>query len=170
MRQGNGRRAVANEAKDGFTGHAALAERGGKPASADAASALVLAWMTAHGIATQGTVIENGSGLSRAERLPAATLAAVLQHAWQQPTMPELLASLPVAGVDGTMVRRHGDSPVRGRAHIKTGSLAGVASIAGYVSAKSGRRVIVVCMINHPNANDARGAFDSLLDWVYANY
>ncbi len=147
-----------------------VAERGVKPATADAASERVLAWMAAGGIAAQGTVIENGSGLSRAERLPAATLAAVLQHAWQQPTMPELLASLPVAGIDGTMVKRNGDSPVRGRAHMKTGSLAGVASIAGYVSAKSGRRVIVVCMINHANANDARGAFDTLLDWVYANY
>lgn len=147
-----------------------VAERGGKPATPAAASELVLTWMAASGIATQGTVIENGSGLSRAERLPAATLAAVLQHAWQQPTMPELLASLPVAGVDGTMVKRNGNSPVRGRAHMKTGSLAGVASIAGYLSAKSGRRVIVVCMINHANANDARGAFESLLDWIYANY
>ena len=147
-----------------------VAERGGHPASAAAASERVLAWMAASGLTTQGTVLENGSGLSRAERLPAATLADVLDYAWQQPTMPELLASLPVAGVDGTMVRRNGSSAVRGRAHIKTGSLAGVASIAGYVTAASGRRVIVVCMINHAHANDARGAFESLLDWVYANY
>ncbi len=147
-----------------------VAERGGKPASAAAASELLLAWMVASSIPSQGTVIENGSGLSRAERISAATLSALLDYAWQQPTMPELLASLPVAGVDGTMVKRHGESPVRGRAHIKTGSLAGVASIAGYVTAKSGRRVVVVCMINHANANNARGAFESLLDWVHANY
>lgn len=147
-----------------------VAERGGKPASAAAASERMLAWMAASGIPAQGTVIENGSGLSRAERVSASTLAALLDYAWRQPTMPELLASLPVAGVDGTMVKRNGESPVRGRAHIKTGSLAGVASIAGYVTAKSGRRVIVVCMINHANANEARGAFESLLDWVYATY
>ena len=147
-----------------------VAERGGKPASAVAASELLLAWMAASGIPSQGTVIENGSGLSRAERMSAATLAALLDYAWQQPTMPELLASLPVAGIDGTMVKRHGDSPVRGRAHIKTGSLAGVASIAGYVTAKSGQRVIVVSMINHANANEARAAFETLLDWVYATY
>ncbi len=147
-----------------------VAERGGKPASAVAASERVLAWMASTGLPVQGTVMENGSGLSRAERVPAATLAEILDYAWQQPTMPELLTSLPVAGVDGTMVRRNGDSAVRGRAHIKTGSLAGVASIAGYVTAASGRRVIVVCMINHANANDARGAFESLLDWVYVTY
>ncbi len=147
-----------------------VAERGGQPATAAAASERVLAWMAASGLPAHGTVLENGSGLSRAERVPAATLADLLDYAWQQPTMPELLASLPVAGVDGTMVRRNGDSSVRGRAHIKTGSLAGVASIAGYVTAASGRRVIVVCMVNHANANDARGAFESLLDWVHANY
>ncbi len=147
-----------------------VAQRGGEPATATAASARVLSWMAENGLPTGGVVIDNGSGLSRAERLPAATLAAVLQHAWQQPTMPELLASLPVAGVDGTLARRQAASPVRGRAHIKTGSLAGVASIAGYVSARSGRRVIVVCLINHANANNARASFDVLLDWVYANY
>ncbi len=147
-----------------------VAQRGGEPASAAAASARVLSWMTENGLPTRGVVIDNGSGLSRAERLPAAALAAVLQHAWRQPTMPELIASLPMAGVDGTLARRQAASPVRGRAHIKTGSLAGVASIAGYVSARSGRRVIVVCMINAANANDARASFDVLLDWVYANY
>ncbi len=147
-----------------------VAERGGKAATPAAAAERMLAWMVASGIPAQGAVIENGSGLSRAERLSAATLAAVLQRGWQQPTMPELLASLPVAGVDGTMVKRNGDSPVRGHAHIKTGSLAGVAGIAGYVSAKSGRRVTVVCLINHPNAYSARSAFETLLDWIYANY
>ena len=147
-----------------------VAQRGGEPASTAAASTRVLAWMADRRIPSYGTVIDNGSGLSRAERLSAETLASVLQQAWAQPTMPELLASLPVAGVDGTMVRRNGESPVRGRAHIKTGSLTGVASIAGYVQAKSGRRMIVVCMINHANANAARDAFDKLLDSVHENY
>ncbi len=147
-----------------------VAQRGGEPATPEAAAARVLSWMSDSGLSTQGVVIENGSGLSRQERLPAATLAALLQRAWQQPTMPELLSSLAIIGVDGTMARRYGNSPLRGRAHIKTGSLAGVASIAGYVQARSGRRLIVVCMINHPKANEARAAFDALLDWVYNNH
>lgn len=147
-----------------------VAQRGGEAATEAAAAERVMAWMADSGLTTQGVVIDNGSGLSRAERLPAATLAALLQHAWRQPTMPELLASLPVAGVDGTMVARHGDSAVRGHAHIKTGSLTGVASIAGYVTARSGRRMIVVCMVNDAQAGAARPAFGALLDWVYANY
>lgn len=146
------------------------AQRGGEPSTASAASARVLAWMASAGIDTSAVVLQNGSGLSREERMSAATLAALLQRAWRQPTMPEFLASLPVAGVDGTMARRFAGSPLQGSAHIKTGSLAGVASIAGYVTARSGRRMVVVCMVNHPNAQSARGAFDQLLTWVWENY
>ncbi|MCM0045040.1 MAG: D-alanyl-D-alanine carboxypeptidase/D-alanyl-D-alanine-endopeptidase [Burkholderiaceae bacterium] len=146
------------------------AGRGGAPATAEAAAVKVGAWLHAAGIDASTLVIDNGSGLSRRERSSAAALAALLQHAWRQPTMPEFVASLPVAGIDGTMARRFADSPLRGRAHIKTGSLADVASIAGYVTAASGRRIAVVALINHPKANEARAAFDRLLAWVYASY
>lgn len=149
---------------------ALAAERGGAPATTEAAALRVGAWLTASGIDTRSLVLENGSGLSRLERLPAATLALLLQRAWQQPTMPEFLASLPLTGVDGTMARRLQGTPLQGRAHIKTGSLADVASIAGYVTARSGRRIVVVCLVNHPRAADARAAFDALLDWVYRTY
>lgn len=147
-----------------------VAQRGGAPASADAAAARVLAWMAARSIDTAKVVLQNGSGLSRHERIPAAVLAALLQRAWRQPTMPEFIASLPVAGVDGTMARRFAGTPLQGSAHIKTGSLTDVASIAGYVTARSGRRIVVVCLVNHPNARQARAAFDSLLTRVWETY
>ncbi len=147
-----------------------VAERGAAPATAEAAVLRVGSWLTAAGIDARTLVLENGSGLSRSERASATLLAELLQRAWQQPTMPEFVASLPVAGIDGTMARRFAASPLRGRAHVKTGSLADVASIAGYVTARSGRRIAVVCLVNHPRAADARAAFDELLDWVYRNY
>jgi len=146
-----------------------VAERGGTPATATAASAKVLSWMSASGIDTTGMVLENGSGLSREERISALTLARLLQRAWQSSTMPEFMASLPLAGVDGTMSRRLSDRAVKANAHIKTGSLGDVMSIAGYVTAKSGKRIIVVCMVNHPNAGAMRQGFDQLLQWVYDN-
>jgi D-alanyl-D-alanine carboxypeptidase/D-alanyl-D-alanine-endopeptidase (penicillin-binding protein 4) len=146
-----------------------VAERGGTPATATAASAKVLSWMSASGIDTTGMVLENGSGLSREERISAQTLARLLQRAWQSSTMPEFMASLPLAGVDGTMSRRLSDRAVKANAHIKTGSLGDVMSIAGYVTAKSGKRIIVVCMVNHPNASAMRQGFDQLLQWVYDN-
>ncbi|MEO0314354.1 MAG: hypothetical protein RI928_810 [Pseudomonadota bacterium] len=146
-----------------------VAERGGAPATAAAASAKVLGWMSSSGIDANGTVLENGSGLSRDERISALTLARLLQRAWQASTMPEFMASLPLAGVDGTMSRRLSDRAVKANAHIKTGSLGDVMSIAGYVTTKSGKRVVVVCMVNHANAGAMRPGFDQLLQWVYDN-
>lgn len=146
------------------------ARRGEAPATTGAAALKVGAWLAGTGIDASTLVVENGSGLSRRERASASALAAMLQRAWRQPTMPEFVASLPVSGVDGTMARRFAASPLQGRAHVKTGSLADVASIAGYVTAASGRRMVVVALINHPNANAARAAFDRLLDRVHADY
>ncbi|MEY3570865.1 MAG: hypothetical protein RIQ85_985 [Pseudomonadota bacterium] len=128
------------------------------------------AWLDTLGVNSESVVIENGAGLSRKERLSANALSKVLYHAWHSPYMPEFIASLPIVGVDGTMIRTLKNSAVKARAHIKTGSLNDVASIAGYVKAKSGRWISVVCMINHAEANSARTSFNELLEWIYEHY
>ncbi|MES3013599.1 MAG: D-alanyl-D-alanine carboxypeptidase/D-alanyl-D-alanine-endopeptidase [Pseudomonadota bacterium] len=115
------------------------------------------------GSASAALVIDNGSGLSRESRISAQLLARLLLTAWASPVMPELIASLPVAGIDGTLKRSRA---TLGRAHLKTGSLRDVAGIAGYVLANSGRRYVVVAIANHANANAARPAFDALVQWV----
>jgi D-alanyl-D-alanine carboxypeptidase/D-alanyl-D-alanine-endopeptidase (penicillin-binding protein 4) len=109
--------------------------------------------------------IDKGSGLSREERISAACLARVLQWAWASPWMPELIASLPVAGVETTARRATGAA---GRAHLKTGSLANVAALAGVVHGPDGQRQIVVAIINHPlaNSDEARAALDAVLRWA----
>ena len=109
-----------------------------------------------------GLQLDNGSGLSRDTRLSAALLARLLQQGWSSPAMPELLSSLPINGLDGTL-RRSRATP--GRAHLKTGSLRDVAGVAGYVLSDSGRRYVLVAIINHPNANAARPALDALVQW-----
>ncbi len=113
--------------------------------------------------AAEGVVLDNGSGLSRQTRLTAQQLARLLQAAWASPVMPELLASLPVSGVDGTLTRSKAPP---GRAHLKTGSLRDVAGVAGVVLSSSGRRYVLVAIVNHPNANAARPAIDTLVQWV----
>jgi serine-type D-Ala-D-Ala carboxypeptidase/endopeptidase (penicillin-binding protein 4) len=110
-----------------------------------------------------GLVIDNGSGLSRDSRASAQLLARLLQVAWASPVMPELMSSLPVSGVDGTLKRARA---TLGRAHMKTGTLRDVNGVAGYVLSNSGRRYVVVAIVNHANAGGARPAFDAVLQWA----
>ena len=141
----------------------ALQRQPGVPATAEAARAVVRDWLVARvGELPPGMHLDNGSGLSRETRLSAALLARLLQQAWGSATMPELVSSLPINGLDGTL-RRSRATP--GRAHLKTGSLRDVAGVAGYVLSDSGRRYVLVAVINHPNANAARPALDALVQW-----
>jgi serine-type D-Ala-D-Ala carboxypeptidase/endopeptidase (penicillin-binding protein 4) len=134
------------------------------PATPEAARELLRRWLADRlGEATTEVVIDNGSGLSRETRMSAALLARLLQRAYDSPWMPELMSSLPISGVDGTL-RRSRATP--GRAHLKTGSLRDVAARAGYVLSNSGQRYVLVVIVNHPNAQAARPAMDALVQWT----
>ena len=115
-------------------------------------------------IGSEPPALDNGSGLSRDERITAQQLGRLLQLAWASPLMPELMSSLPVAGADGTLKRMRGRSA--GLAHLKTGSLRDVAAVAGFVHAASGQRYVLVAIVNHQNAAAARPAIDALVDWT----
>lgn len=143
------------------------AESAGAPANGDKAAAAIKAWMARKGITAPELVMENGAGLSRIERISAGNLAALLQAAWRSAVMPEFIASLPVAAVDGTMRRRLKGEGVAGQAHIKTGLLSDARAMAGYVLDRSGRRHVVVMIVNHASAHEAQPAMDALLRWVY---
>lgn len=132
-------------------------------ASFDGARELLRQWWLARVGDVELPQVDNGAGLSRDARLTAQALARMLQVAWASPAMPELLASLPIAGVDGTLRRSQSRA---GTAHLKTGSLRDVMAVAGYVHATSGRRYVLVAVVNHTNAGAARPVFDSLIDWT----
>lgn len=125
------------------------------------------AWLRRNHIEMPALVLENGSGLSRNERVSAEGLANLLQYAWHSPRMPILVASLPIAGDDGTAKRRFSARPVSGRAYLKTGSLDNVMSIAGYVQDAYGHWLVLVIMINDPHAELAEAATIQAADWVY---
>jgi D-alanyl-D-alanine carboxypeptidase/D-alanyl-D-alanine-endopeptidase (penicillin-binding protein 4) len=143
------------------------AEMGGAPARPENARHAVSQWLSLKKISAPELVMENGSGLSRIERASPATLAALLQVAWRSSVMPEFVSSLPVVAADGTMRKRLLGERVAGHAHIKTGLLQDVRSIAGYVLDRHGRRHLVVMVVNHPRAPEAQAAMDALLTWVY---
>jgi D-alanyl-D-alanine carboxypeptidase/D-alanyl-D-alanine-endopeptidase (penicillin-binding protein 4) len=125
------------------------------------------AWLAKKGLDLPELVIDNGAGLSRHGRISAAGLARLLQAGWASPAMPEFVASLPIAASDGTLKKKLNGNGAAGRAHLKTGSLEGVRGIAGYLLDRSGRRHVVVFMVNHPKAGEAQPAFDALLEWLW---
>jgi len=145
-----------------------LGATGAKPPGRyDKSLATVRAWLKQRGLDMPELVIENGSGLSRLDRVSAKSLAQLLVAAFQSAVMPEFVASLPLVAVDGTMRKRLKGQSVAGFAHIKTGSLADVRSIGGYVLDRNGRRHAVVMIVNHANAHLAQPAMDELLRWVH---
>jgi len=137
-----------------------------RPATSEGARRRIGAWLQGKGLHLPELVLDNGSGLSRSERISADSLTQILRAAWQSAVMPELLSSLPLAGVDGTLRKRLNDGTTSGRAHLKTGYLDGVRTIAGYALDGKERRWIVVCLINDPKARLGKPAIDALLLWL----
>jgi D-alanyl-D-alanine carboxypeptidase/D-alanyl-D-alanine-endopeptidase (penicillin-binding protein 4) len=136
-------------------------------ASIERSAQAVSDWLSMRQLDFPELVLENGAGLSRKERISAAHLAQLLQHATAHPYRAELQASLPILGIDGSVKKRLQESPAASHAHLKTGTLEGVKTLAGYVRSRSGKEWIVVFFINHPHAKRGQAAQDALIEWVY---
>ncbi len=137
------------------------------PATIGHARMAVLGWLEQRGLDFPELVLDNGSGLSRSERMSAAAQVRLLRDAASSPYADLFRASLPIIGVDGTMRYRLRDHPVSGHGWIKTGSLDEVRAIAGYVDAASGRRYAVSMLVNSAHAEASRAAQDEFLRYVY---
>lgn len=138
------------------------------PVTTTKAERAVREWLSRSHMDFPELVLENGSGLSRTERISARHLAALLTYAWRSPLMPEYVASLPISGVDGTLRRRLAGSPIVGRAHLKTGYLDGVRAIAGYLVDQHGRTLVLVSLINDPHAGAAQSFQEAVVEWAWA--
>jgi serine-type D-Ala-D-Ala carboxypeptidase/endopeptidase (penicillin-binding protein 4) len=143
------------------------AEHHDQPATEVRGMLAVKSWLTDKGRRTDHLVIENGSGLSRIERVSVKDLGQMLIDAYQGPLMSELMSSLPILSLDGTLIKRLRKTPVSGRAHMKTGSINGVKAIAGYVLDAKNRRNVVVMIVNDAKASSSKKAQDALISWVY---
>jgi D-alanyl-D-alanine carboxypeptidase/D-alanyl-D-alanine-endopeptidase (penicillin-binding protein 4) len=138
------------------------------PATTERAAATVKRWLASQKLAFPELVLDNGSGLSRRERIAARSMGRLLNAAYASDVQADYVSSLAVAATDGTVRKRYENETVAEQAFLKTGSLEGVRAIAGYVFTPDGRRFVVVCMVNHANAARAQPALDLLVEWVYA--
>ena len=134
---------------------------------AKAAQRVIRQWMAKKGITAPHLVMENGSGLSRAERVSAREMAQLLQAAWKSPYAAEFISSMPIAGKDGTMRKRLKTTAMNGQAHIKTGTLNTVRAIAGFSRDSNGNTWAVVAILNDPRPWGASAVLDQVLLDLY---
>lgn len=143
------------------------AEKIGLPATEAKGMLAIKAWLAQKNLKFDELVVENGSGLSRIERISAQHLGQLLVSAYHSAIMPEFMASFSVAGLDGTAQKRLNGSHIEGRAHLKTGSIDSVSTIAGYVLDSQNKRHVLVMLVNDEKAGGSRNAQDALIEWVY---
>jgi len=145
------------------------AEVNGAPGTEASGRDAISEWLKEKGLASTETAIDNGAGLSRMTRITARDMAAMLQFAWQQPYMPEYLASMSLSGLDGTLRRRFTNTGLVGKAHLKTGSMDHVTAVAGFVQSRSGRRFAIVAMQNYEDIHRGPGeeVQEAILRWLY---
>lgn len=123
-------------------------------------------WLRAQGLRDGDITVVVGSGESRAERGRPAALVELLRAAWRSASSQPLVDSLPIAGVDGTLVHRMRGGAAMSQAFLKTGTLSDTRALAGYVRARSGRVYAVTLIVTDPQAARGTPALDALVEWV----
>jgi D-alanyl-D-alanine carboxypeptidase/D-alanyl-D-alanine-endopeptidase (penicillin-binding protein 4) len=124
------------------------AETKGEPATSEAGASAVQDWLREVGATATTTRITNGSGLFDTNRISALELARVLTAAYRDASLrPEYVAQLAVAGVDGTLEGRFRAPSVRGRIRAKTGTLATVDALSGYVMAPNAAMPVALSLV-----------------------
>ena len=146
------------------------AEHSGNPATVEKGAAAIDDWSRESGMDLQGMEIDNGSGLSRSTRISALQMAQVLSFAYRSRYAPEFLASLPLAGIDGTLRSRMKSTP-QGAVRLKTGHIDGVSAVAGYVTTAAGKSYVLVSIVNNPRADSGAGepVHAALVSWILDN-
>jgi serine-type D-Ala-D-Ala carboxypeptidase/endopeptidase (penicillin-binding protein 4) len=93
--------------------------------------------------------LADGSGLSRYDLVSPALLVEILTHMDASPHREVWITSLPIAGRDGTLASRMEDPPLLDQVHAKTGSLSGIRALSGYLTTRSGERIVFSTVANN---------------------
>jgi serine-type D-Ala-D-Ala carboxypeptidase/endopeptidase (penicillin-binding protein 4) len=145
-------------------------EQKGRPARAGHAADVVTAFLAEVGVAEEGDVVKNGSGLFDANRVTAVTLARLLRVGYREPSWgSEFVAQLAVGGQDGTLRSRYRKARARGVVRAKTGTLEGAATLSGFVLAPAGKDPISFSILINGvpgKVSQARVAIDKCVEAV----
>jgi D-alanyl-D-alanine carboxypeptidase/D-alanyl-D-alanine-endopeptidase (penicillin-binding protein 4) len=125
----------------------------GSPGSLKKGLEVIREEATLLGINRGGFNMNSGSGLSRESRISAGQFILVLNDCYKNfAVFPELMSSLPIAAVDGTLRKRMKDSAASRRLRGKTGTIFGVSSLVGVVQSKGGELLAYAVMMNDNSA------------------
>ncbi len=116
------------------------------------------------GIAESDAVLTDGSGLSTNNLVTPRAVLALLQYAIHQSWGPDFMATLPIAGVDGTLEDRLKGTPASGLIHAKTGGLEHVHALSGYATTVSGEYLVFSIFVNNDSqrGRDSTAAIDAI--------
>jgi D-alanyl-D-alanine carboxypeptidase/D-alanyl-D-alanine-endopeptidase (penicillin-binding protein 4) len=113
-----------------------------------------------------GSVVAyDGSGLSRMNLVMPVALVSLLEYMYRHEHFPYFLASLPVAGLDGTLRERMRGTPAEGKVRAKTGSMTHVMNMSGYMKGREGGIYAFSILMNNYSgpAEPVKRLQDSLL-------
>jgi D-alanyl-D-alanine carboxypeptidase/D-alanyl-D-alanine-endopeptidase (penicillin-binding protein 4) len=138
--------------------------------SARAGIAVVDSLFRGWGLPTRRLRQADGSGLSRYNLVAPELLIALLEHMRRSPNYATFYASLPVAGVDGTLENRMRNTPLQGNVHAKTGTVSNVRSLSGYMTTAAGEPMVFSMIVNHHTvtSRDADRLAESALLRLYS--
>jgi D-alanyl-D-alanine carboxypeptidase/D-alanyl-D-alanine-endopeptidase (penicillin-binding protein 4) len=137
----------------------------GAPGTTQKGAAAVGQWLESRGLRFSNLRIENGSGLSRSERISAREMGEMLVDIYNSPYRSDMLNSMATIGMEGTVKKRM--TNLAGRGKFKTGTLKNVKALAGFITAANGLPYVVSILHNDPRAPGARDIHDDLVEWVY---
>ena len=167
-----------NKASDNYLAECVLKTLGAEtkrtpgPASWNDGRAALHSYLATIGLPNNGYRADNGSGLFDATEVSARQLTTLLRAAYKDFRIyPDLIASLPTGGVDGTLARRYHGRPAAGRVRAKTGTLEKVASLAGYLAIDSEHPLGFAILVNDIPAGQrasARAVADDIVDALVA--
>ncbi|MGB6897090.1 MAG: D-alanyl-D-alanine carboxypeptidase/D-alanyl-D-alanine-endopeptidase [Candidatus Acidiferrum sp.] len=112
----------------------------------------------AAGIAPEDVIQTDGSGLSRHDLITPRAVVTLLKYAEEQTWFAPYYASLPVAGIDGSLQDRMKGTIAAGRIHAKTGSVEHVRTLSGFAELPDGRRLIFSFLSNNQGGTNHEAA------------
>lgn len=142
-----------------------------KDGSVEQGARVVRQFLLSAGINDSDFYLYDGSGMSPDDRIAPRAWTRLLTYAARQPWGAKFRATLPIAGVDGTLTNHFKKSPLAGRLQAKTGTLNEVHALSGYLTATSGETIVFSILVNgsRPGSGTESLAIEQICEAIAAS-